>query len=66
MENVMKDIAEVQKNYQKIFDEERVTKKAICDLVIPFRDKYKLTDLQALQIARDELSISEINELLKI
>lgn len=66
MENVMKDIAEVQKNYHKIFDEERVTKKAICELVIPFRDKYKLTDLQALQIVRDELSISEINELLKI
>ena len=41
-----------------------MTKKAICDLVIPFRDKYNLTDLQALQIARNELSMSEIAELL--
>ena len=41
-----------------------MTKKAMCDLVIPFRDKYGLSDLQALMIARNEMSISEIAELL--
>ena len=33
-------------------------------MVIPFRDKYGLTDLQALQIARNELTIAEINLLI--
>ena len=42
----------------------KLTKKAMCDLVVPFRDKYKLTDLQALMVARNELSISEIADLL--
>lgn len=65
MNNLMKEVGELQNNYQKLRDERRMTKKAICDLVIPFRDKYNLTDLQALQIARNEISMSEIAELLK-
>ena len=39
------------------------TKKAMCNLVIPFRDKYNLTDLQALQVARNELSVMEMQSL---
>lgn len=46
MNNLMKEVGELQNNYQKLRDERRMTKKAICDLVIPFRDKYNLTDLQ--------------------
>lgn len=52
----MSDIAQL--------DEKKLSKKNMCDLVIPFRDKYNLTDSQALQIARNELSIAEINDLL--
>lgn len=37
-----------------------VTKANICALCIPFRDKYKLTDLQTLMIARGEMKASEI------
>ena len=64
MQNLMKEVGELQDNYQKLVDENRLTKKAMCDLVVPFRDKYKLTDLQALMVARNELSISEIADLL--
>lgn len=65
MNNVMNDIGELQMNYQSLIGEGRMTKKAMCKLVIPFRDKYGLTDLQALQIARNELTIAEINSLFK-
>lgn len=64
MDNLMSDVANLQTGYQKLIDESRLSKKAMCDLVVPFRDKYGLKDLQALQIARAELSISEINDLL--
>ena len=40
-----------------------VTKTNICALCIPFRDKYKLTDLQTLMIARGEMKASQILEI---
>ena len=40
-----------------------VTKANICTLFVPFRDKYKLTDLQTLMIARGEMKASEILEI---
>lgn len=66
MKNILKEIGDLQNNYQKLIDNNQLTKKAICDLVIPFRDEYNLSDSQALQIARAELSIFEINNLLKL
>ena len=38
MNNVMNDIGDLQTNYQVLIDEKRISKKAMCDLVIPFRD----------------------------
>lgn len=64
MNKVMNDIGDLQTKYQVLIDEKRLSKKAMCDLVIPFRDMYGLTDLQALQIARNELTIAEINLLI--
>lgn len=64
MGNLMSDVANLQIGYQNLISEKRLSKKNICDLVIPFRDKYGLKDSQALQIARAELSIAEINDLL--
>lgn len=64
MSELMNDVAVLQTEYQKLIDEQRLSKKAMCDLVIPFRDKYGLKDGVALQIARAELSVSEINDLL--
>lgn len=64
MENLMKEVGELQNNYTNLVHIGKLTKKAMCDLVIPFRDKYNLTDLQALQIARNELSLLEMYDLL--
>lgn len=37
----------------------------MCDLLVPFRDKYELTDLQAIRIARKEMGIMEMLDLLE-
>ena len=61
----MKEIGILQDNYRKLEKNGKLTKKNICDLVIPFRDKYNLTDLEALQVVRNELTILQIVELLE-
>ena len=58
--NFFKEASELQDNYQKLIDEKKLTKKAMCDLCVPFRDKYSLTDLQTLRIARREMDLSEM------
>lgn len=63
MENLLREIGELQNGYQNLLRTKNLTKKAMCNLVIPFRDKYNLTDLQALQVARNELSVMEMVEL---
>lgn len=60
MEDFLKEAVKLQEDYQLLFNEERLTKKAICDLCIPFRDKYGLTDIQTLKIARKEADTAEI------
>lgn len=62
---ILKEIGELQESYQNLLGSKRFTKKDLCDLVIPFRDKYHLTDLEALQITRNEISIKEISILLE-
>lgn len=42
--SVMREVADLQAAYQRLIDERRLTKKAMCDLCIPFRDKYGLKD----------------------
>lgn len=58
------DIADLQESYTKLIKSGGLTKQTICKLVIPFRDKYKLSDNQALQIARNELTISQIRDII--
>lgn len=58
--NIIKDIAKLQNSYDKLALNKKLTKKAICDLVIPFRDEYWLTDKEALMIARSEVNVDEI------
>ena len=65
MFTIMKEIANLQKNYRNLLSGQKLTKKAICDLVIPFRDKYHLKDSEALQIARDGMSSSNMINLLE-
>lgn len=66
MKNLLREVGNLQSNFQKLCRSNKVSKKAICNLVIPFRDKYNLTDLQALQIARNELSVAEIADILNL
>lgn len=60
------DVARLQADYKKLFKKKKLTKKALCDLVIPFRDKYGVKDGQALQVARSELSLEQMDKLLKV
>lgn len=62
--NIMHEVGKLQDDYKKLLHTKKLTKTAICELVRPFRDKYKLTDIQALQITRNELSITQIADLL--
>ena len=62
--SILKEIIDLQKRYKELFKEKRLTKKAICDLGIPFRDKYGLKDLETLRIMRGELSLEEIWEFI--
>ena len=59
------DIAMMQENYLSLFIKGKVTKKAICEVCVHFRDKYGFSDLQTLQLARSELSIAEILRIIK-
>lgn len=56
----LRDAVKLEEDYKKLFNQKRLTKKAMCDLCIPFRDKYGLTDLQTLRIARSEVTTREI------
>ena len=62
-DKLFKQIAEMQRQYQNLIDTKSLTKKALCDLCVPFRDEYGLTDLQTLMIARKEMGIPEIIDL---
>ncbi len=59
----IKEAAIMQEEYQHLIDENRPSKKAMCALCVPFRDKYGLSDLQTLRIARKEMSLMEMLQL---
>lgn len=59
----MRDVAALQNGYRGLIRSEKLSKKNICDLCVPFRDKYLLTDLVTLSLAREEKSLSEIIEI---
>jgi len=63
--SAMKEVAELQTAYQSLARQKRLTKKAMCELCIPFRDKYGLTDWQVLRIARNEMELAEMANLLE-
>lgn len=54
-------ILEIQQTYKKIT--KKSTKKDLCELMIPLRDKYHLTDKQVLSIARNELTLLEMSKI---
>lgn len=62
--NALREAAVMQEEYQRLTAEKKLSKKAMCSLCVPFRDKYGLTDLQTLRIARKEMSLMEMLQLL--
>lgn len=63
--DAIREAAIMQEEYQRLVDERKLSKKAMCSLCVPFRDKYGLTDLQTLRIARKEMDLMEIVDLLQ-
>ena len=58
-----KEASKLQEDYAKLVRKKKLTKQAMCDLCVPFRDKYHLSDMQVLQIARKEVSLAELVKL---
>ena len=63
--STMRKVAELQEAYQRLIDEKRLPKRAMCDLCIPFWDKYGLKDSQALRITRKEMDLAKMLDLLE-
>lgn len=63
--DAMREAAVIQEEYQRLVDEQKLTKRSMCELCVPFRDKYGLTDLQTLRIARKEMDLMEMIDLLQ-
>lgn len=65
-DSVMLEVGKLQDAYQNMVDGVvPFTKKALCELCVPFRDKYGLTGSETLKIARRELTITEIINLME-
>lgn len=63
--NAIREAAVLQQEYKKLLHGRKLTKKALVDLCVPFRDKYNLTDGDTLKIAREELSLIQLVDLLE-
>lgn len=59
----IKDIVELQGSYNKLVKTKTLSKRKLCELCIPFRDKFGLTDLETLRIARNEITLKEIDKI---
>lgn len=59
----VKDIVELQENYKELVETKTLSKRKLCELCIPFRDKFGLTDIETLRIARNEITLKEIEKL---
>lgn len=60
MSDFYKDCFTLMNAYAKM---KVITKRSMCELIIPFRDKYHLKDLQAIMIARNQVDAGEILKL---
>lgn len=63
--DAIREAAIMQEEYQRLVDESKLTKKSMCDLCMPFRDKYRLTDVQTIKIASKKMSLMEMVQLLE-
>lgn len=61
----IKDIVDLQESYEELVKTKTLSKRKLCELCIPFRDKFDLTDIEVLRIARNEITLKEIQELIE-
>lgn len=61
----IKDIVDLQESYEELVKTKTLSKRKLCELCIPFKDKFGLTDIEVLRIARNEISLKEIQELIE-
>lgn len=59
----MREVVNLQKGYQSLEKSKKLTKKAMCRLCVPFKEKYGLKDMTVLSIARRELDTAEITRI---
>lgn len=57
------DVVQLQKQYAVLLQDSCLSITALCDLIVPFQDKYCLSDIEALSIARNEYTLEQIVEL---
>lgn len=58
-----KDAVKLQAAWHNLLNNQVLSMRAIRETVCPFRDKYDLSDNEALRIARNEMPLSEIVKL---
>lgn len=63
--NMLNESFELQKQYHNMYVSNRITKKSMCDLVIPFKEKYSLTDHEALNIVKGFTSTKKIMNMVE-
>lgn len=61
----IKDIIDLQESYEELVKTKTLSKRKLCEICIPFRDKFGLTDIEVFRIARNEISLKEIQELIE-
>lgn len=61
----IKDIVDLQESYEELVKTKTLSKRKLCELCIPFRDRFGLTDIEVLRIARNEITLKEIQELIE-
>lgn len=57
--DILMDIGLTRSKYDSFKKQRVLTKQHIIDIVVPFRDRYKLSDDKALEIIRDKMSIKK-------
>lgn len=62
---ILREISELQSQYKYLYRNNKLTKRILCELVIPFRDKHHLSDMDALSITRSEISLTEMIKMLE-
>ena len=55
----MEEVKELRNKYKELKRTNNFTKRALCDLCIPFRDKYKLSDEEAVGIVNSTYSVEK-------